>query len=116
MLFLAVFLFFIAFLNVVATGFTSAPSNILSIIMCIGGIKCLISVKEKRKKFSRTDSASGTYVKGDIIDLGNGQSFDSHNPDNVIGINWKSDGRGGYYNSATGEEIIYNNGGYHYRD
>lgn len=94
------------------------PGVLLTIVLFYGAFSCF--TKPKKSGTARTGHGGSGYdgrVQGDVIDLGNGNSFDSRNPDAVVdGVNWHADSQGGYYNSATGETIEYNSGSYEYND
>lgn len=123
---LGCFLIFCAILDIITEGITFSMRSILAILLCVVGIKCFLGFKGKhrvriqknsKKNSFSSDSGYEGHVQGEIINLGNGQYFDSHNPDDIVdGVNWKSDGYGGYYNSGTGESIENNNGRYSYYD
>lgn len=115
---------FIGLFNIVTYGFSLTFTFMFALLFCVAGFLCIFDFsvnkhfyKTTAKKHSNYSNSYEGRTHGDIIDLGSGQSFDSRNPDDIIdGVNWKSDGSSGYYNSATGESIKYNNGSYNYDD
>lgn len=122
------FLLFIGIIDILAmlaTGTVSLPLFVGALVFCLIGASCLPERRTDGASNSNSGNASGSntdgvfegHTHGEIIDLGSGQYFDSHDPNAVTdGVNWHSDGQGGYYNSGTGETIGYNNGAYSYYD
>lgn len=119
MKFLGVILFYIGAINIVLYGIDISYTSLIAILFCIGGIICFFKPRNERRK-NRESSDRWPYEgyrNGDIIDLGSGQYFNSHNPDEILkDSNWIRDGQGGYYCPGTGESIIYNGGTYNYHD
>lgn len=108
---LGCFLFYLAICSIEA-GFT-IPRMIVFAIFLAGGIKCFTYTREKKNR-SSSYTGIGGRIQGDITDLGNGQKFDRHHPDDIVGVNWRHDGQEGFYCPGTGEHIRYNNGRYDY--
>ena len=81
--------------------------------------------EEQRNRNQRTGGSSRSsdsegytgHNAGDIIDLGGGDCFDIHEPEELLSRScWQRDNQGGYYNYATGESVTYNNGVYRYNE